>query len=100
MIRETHPIYTDAVKEVAQKAKVPLIDLDEKSKALLQMYGPETSKYLFNYLDPNEHPNYPDGRKDDTHFSELGARKIAEIVLAEIKQLHLELADRIVNTNK
>jgi len=96
-IRETHPVYTDAVKEVAQKNNVPLIDLDEKSKALLQKYGPESSKYLFNYLEPNEHPNYPEGRKDDTHFSELGARKMAEIVLAEIRELHLELADRIVN---
>ena len=94
-IRETHPVYADAVKEVAQQSKVPLIDLDEKSKALLQQYGPENSKILFNYLDAGEHPNYPDGRKDDTHFSELGARKMAELVLAEIRNLHLELEQRI-----
>jgi lysophospholipase L1-like esterase len=95
-IRETHPVYADAVKEVAQQSKVSLIDLDEKSKALLQQYGPENSKILFNYLDAGEHPNYPDGRKDDTHFSELGARKMAELVLAEIRNLHLELEQRIV----
>jgi lysophospholipase L1-like esterase len=95
-IRETHPVYADVVKEVAQQSQVPLIDLDEKSKALLQQYGPEDSKILFNYLDAGEHPNYPDGRKDDTHFSELGARKMAEIVLAEIRNLHLELEQRIV----
>jgi lysophospholipase L1-like esterase len=62
----------------------------------VQQYGPEDSKILFNYLDAGEHPNYPDGRKDDTHFSELGARKMAEIVLAEIRNLHLELEQRIV----
>ena len=95
-IKETHPIYADVVRQVAKESNTPLIDLDEKSKALLQQYGEENSKFLFNYLDPNEHPNYPGGQKDNTHFSELGARKMAELVLAEIKSLHLELADRIV----
>ncbi len=99
-IRETHPIYADVVRQVAQQTNTPLIDLDEKSKALLQQYGEENSKFLFNYLDPNEHPNYPDGQKDNTHFSELGARKMAELVLAEIKSLHVELAGRIVKKNK
>ena len=73
-----------------------MIDLAEKAKALYQQLGPENSKQLFNYLLPGEHPNYPDGKQDDTHFSELGARKIAELVLAEIRSLHIELADHIV----
>jgi lysophospholipase L1-like esterase len=94
-IRETHPVYAQAVREVAGSVQAPLIDLDAKSQAVLQQYGPEYSKSLFNYLDPNEHPNYPEGHKDDTHFNELGARKMAEIVLAEIRALHLGLADHI-----
>lgn len=94
-IKETHPVYADAVREVAKELNVPLIDLDEKSKQLLQKFGPENSKWLFNYVEPDENPNYPEGKKDNTHFNELGARKIAEIVLAEIKNLHLELANRI-----
>jgi len=47
-------------------------------------------------LDTLEHPNYPYGQKDNTHFTEFGARKIAELVLAEIRNLKLELAERIV----
>jgi lysophospholipase L1-like esterase len=94
-VKESHPVYADAVREVAAQDMAPLIDLDEQSKALLQQLGPENSKWLFNYLDPGEHPNYPDGHKDDTHFNELGARKMAEIVLAAIKSLHLPLADHI-----
>ncbi len=73
-IKETHPVYADAVREGALQADVPLIDLDKKSRQLLQELGPETSKLLFNYLQEGEHPNYPAGKKDDTHFSELGAR--------------------------
>jgi len=95
-VRESHPVYAGLVREVAQAQHVPLIDLDEKSMALLQQMGPDNSKWLYNYLAAGEHPNYPNGHRDDTHFSELGARKMAELVLAEIKEQHLELAGRIV----
>ena len=91
-IEGTHDVYSQLVRNTAKKYNVPLIDLDRKSQQLLQQMGVENSKYLFNYLEPKEHPNYPDGKKDDTHFSELGARKIAQIVLAEIRSQHLSLA--------
>ncbi len=96
MIEETHALYTQLVKDVAKKYDVPLIDLDKESQQLVQQLGPETSKYLYNFLSPGENPHYPDGREDNTHFSELGARKMAEIVLNDIKNLHLELAQRII----
>jgi lysophospholipase L1-like esterase len=94
-IRETHEVYSALVRDVAQAYKVPLIDLDIKSQQFLQQLGPEQSKLLFNYLEPGENPHYPEGNIDDTHFNELGARRIAEIVLAEIGTLKLELANRI-----
>ena len=97
-VEETHAVYANIVREVAQSQHVPLIDLDQESQALLQQFGVENSKLLFNQLAPGEHPNYPDGREDNTHFNELGARKMAEIVLADIRSLKLELADRIVQS--
>lgn len=97
---ETHAAYTPLVVEVAKAQNVPLIDLDEKSRALYQSFGEESSRLLFLQLKPGEHPNYPDGKEDNTHFSELGARKIAQIVLAEVKALKLELANRIVKPVK
>ncbi|QMU27094.1 rhamnogalacturonan acetylesterase [Adhaeribacter radiodurans] len=95
-IEATHEVYSQLVRQVAQDQKVPLIDLDQKSQALLQQFGPETSKLLFLQLAPGEHPNYPAGKDDNTHFSELGARKMAQLVYAEIKNLNLELANRFV----
>ena len=92
----THDLYSDAVREVARQNNIALIDLDKKSQELLQEFGPEVSKYLFLQLEPGEHPNYPAGKDDNTHFSEFGARKMAQIVLAEVKKLNLELGDRIV----
>lgn len=96
MIQGTHDVYSQIVRDVAAKEKVILIDLDKKAQALYQQMGPESSKLLFNYLVPGEHPNYPEGKQDDTHFSELGARKIAEIVLADIRVSVPELSQRIV----
>jgi len=96
----THDVYSQLVRDVAKTLNVPLIDLDAKGKELYQQLGPESSKYLFNYLQPGEHPNYPEGKADDTHFSELGARKIAEMVLAEIKALNLPLVQHIYQPAK
>jgi lysophospholipase L1-like esterase len=92
----THDVYAQIVRDVAKETNVPLIDLDKKGQALLQQFGEEKSKLLFNQLAPGEHPNYPNGKDDNTHFNELGARMVAEIVLKEVRELHLELADRIV----
>jgi lysophospholipase L1-like esterase len=92
---ETHAEYSPLVKEVAKDLNVPLIDLDAKSLELYQQMGEENSKLLFNQVQPGEHPNYPEGKTDNTHFDELGARKIAEIVLAEIKNLKLDLVNHI-----
>ena len=95
-IQETHTVYSAIVRMVAKESNVLLIDLDAKSRELLQELGVEKSKYLFNQLLPGEHPNYPEGKEDNTHFNELSARKIAEIVLSEIRKLNIELAARIV----
>ena len=93
--QETHKEYTAAAWEVGNEYKVPVIDLDARSRELLQKLGPVNSKLLFMQLDSLEHPNYPAGQKDNTHFNDYGARMIAQLVLAEIKKLNLELAERI-----
>jgi lysophospholipase L1-like esterase len=87
----THDVYSELVRKVAAKNQVPLIDLDRKSQNLYQRMGAETSRYLFNYLKKGEHPNYPDGKQDDTHFNELGARMIAELVLEGMREIKLPI---------
>ena len=96
-IAGTHDVYSELVRLVAKKYNVPLIDHDRKSQALLQQLGVRSSELMFNHLNPGEHPNYPDGKIDDTQFSEVGARMMAQIVLKEIRNLKLELAERIVD---
>lgn len=90
----THDQYAQLVRQLAKEEGVPLIDLDLKGQELMQQMGVEGSKLLFNHLAPDEHPNYPGGKVDDTHFSELGARKVASIVLSEIRRLDPQLSQR------
>ena len=95
-IMQTHEEYSNLVRQVAKEHQTYFIDLDEKSRGLLQEFGKKDSKLLFLQLKPGEHPNYPEGKDDNTHFNELGARLIAQLVLAEIKTTIPDLAARII----
>ncbi len=99
-VMESHTEYTALVCEVATRMQVQLIDLDKKSRALLDIYGPEKSKLLFLHLKPGEHPNYPNGKEDNTHFNEAGALEVAKLVLDGIQELKLDLAHRITKANR
>lgn len=96
----THEAYSALVKEVARETGVTFIDLDQKSRELFQQFGPEHSKLLFLQLQPGEHPNYPEGKNDNTHFNELGARLVAQLILKEINLLNLELSERVIKPVK
>ena len=93
---DTHEHYAQLVREVAQSNDVPLIDMTTLSMELVRNLGETESKWLYHHLDAGEHPNYPQGKSDDTHFNELGARKMAQLVLDGIRELNLELKNHIV----
>lgn len=98
-LEDTHELYSELMREVAASENVPLIDMDVKSQTLLKKLGPEKSVFLYNHLEPGQNPNYPDGLKDDTHFNEMGARRMAELVLEGIIESDLDLTRYIVNGN-
>ncbi len=97
---DTHKEYAQLVRNIAEELQVPLIDLSKESMNLLQSFGEENSKLLFLHLDEKQNPNYPNGVKDDTHFSELGARYMAEIVGRELQKIQSPLAGYLVNADK
>ncbi|MBE2229691.1 MAG: rhamnogalacturonan acetylesterase [Chitinophagaceae bacterium] len=99
-VEGTHEVYAQIVRDVARELQVYLIDLDRKSQELYQEMGAKNSRLLFVQLKPGEHPNYPNGKEDNTHFSELGARLIAQLVLQELKALNTGLSNRIYTPKK
>lgn len=88
---DTHVEYPDAVRKVATELKVPLIDMHRLSEAVIKKLGVEESKKLFLILNPNEHPNYPKGSEDNTHFSTFGAEQMANQAVDSIKKSNIGL---------
>lgn len=91
----THDVYAQITRDVAKEEGVVLFDMDKQTQQLFQQFGAEQSALLFLQLKPGEHPNYPQGKEDNTHFNELGARMVAQLVLKEIRNQLPELSTRI-----
>lgn len=93
---ETHEIYSAIVRSIAKETNVLFIDADEQTKALYQSFGEKNSTLLFLQLQPGEHPNYPEGKNDNTHFNELGARLVAQLILKALQSGCPDIASRII----
>ncbi len=89
---DQHGEYPGVVRAIAKEMNVPLIDLHKSSQAMIEQHGVEGSKKLFLWIDPKHFTATPDGKKDDTHFSEYGAASMASLVCAEMQQKNLPLA--------
>ena len=88
----THGDYPDAARAVAKEEKIALLDLERATARWLQAAGDEPSRKFFMWIEAGKHPKIPDGRKDDTHFVEAGARTVAELAVAEMRAQSLPLA--------
>lgn len=93
---KSHEAYCNAVMELGKIYNVPVIDLNTKSHELVKKMGPEFSRHLYMVFEADELPQFPRGRNDNTHFSEFGARKMAELVLQGIREVNLELSNHII----
>ena len=89
--------WAEQVRMLAGELNVPLIDLQKESGAWVEATGEEPSKrYFLHYTPADKVPAYPEGIKDDTHFSELGARGIADIIARELKELNLPVSKHVL----
>jgi len=89
--RDSHGAYPELVRAVAREQRVALVDVHRASERLLRRQGMEGSKRLFLHLAPGESPNYPQGLRDDTHFSPLGADLMSRLVADGVRHARLEL---------
>jgi len=94
---DTHGEWPDAVRKVAAEFKIPFVDMQKRSSAVLNSLGVEGSKKLFLILAPKEHPNYPDGLEDNTHFRAFGAEQMARQAADGIRELRIKLAKYLID---
>ncbi|MCC2604690.1 rhamnogalacturonan acetylesterase [Planctobacterium marinum] len=97
-IKLTHP-YSEYVRQVAEQTGVLLLDMDTLTRAYFEAQGDALSRLRFMHIPPGLHPNYPNGVRDDTHFNELGAREVAQLVLQQLRTLEHPLLQFLRETD-
>jgi lysophospholipase L1-like esterase len=70
------------IRALGRSASVPVIDLTAKSKALVESLGTSASQPLYLTREAN----------DNTHFSEYGAARMADLVVQGVREQNLSLA--------
>ena len=85
-LQPCHGEYPDAIRMLAARRRVPLIDMYEKSANLLRSLGDEASKALYMHVEKGVYPAYPNGNVDDTHTRRAGAEAYARMVAEELQR--------------
>lgn len=87
-IKNTHGEFPAAMKSVAEREKVPVIDLNQMTKTFFETLGFENSKRALVH-----YPKELYGRElaDNTHFNPYGAYEVAKCVVMGMKQLQLPI---------
>lgn len=95
-----HGEYPKAMIEVGNRLSVPVIDLYEKSRDLIAIWGEEVSRQYFMNLEAGEYPNYFDGLKDDTHLTYPGAVAFSELIAVGLGELGGVYKDLLLETDR
>ena len=90
-IENTHGDYPAAMKTVAEREQVPVIDLTWMSTIFYETLGEEGSKKALVHYPANTFPNQEKALADNTHFNPYGAWEIAKMVVMGLKQIQSPL---------
>ena len=94
-LKETHGEFPAAMRAVAQKNNVALIDITKMTTELYEAWGDEPSRKAFVQYPANTFPGQEKALDDNTHFNSFGANEIALCVLKGIRQLDIPLKKQI-----
>ena len=94
-IRNTHGDYPKAMKTVAQREQVPVIDLTAMSTAFYEALGEEGSKKSLVHYPANTFPGQDKPLADNTHFNPFGAWEIAKMVVMGLQQIGCPLTSAL-----
>jgi lysophospholipase L1-like esterase len=90
---DTHGDYPAALRAVATEEKVPLLELNGLTTELERAHGVEGSKRLHLHYPGGVYERWKEPVKDDTHFSDYGAARVAALAVQEWLRLSLLPAD-------
>jgi lysophospholipase L1-like esterase len=84
---KTHGDYPRAMKELAKELQADFIDLESISTADYEKHDFAYDSWYIMYFGPGHYPNYPQGKSDTTHLTQLGAFNICCLVVPELKKI-------------
>ena len=90
-IKDTHEDYPEAMRWLANKENIPLIDLNEMTRTFYEAMGVEESKKAFVHYPAGTYPNQTKDFADNTHFNPYGAYQIAKCIIEGMKKLNLPI---------
>lgn len=94
-LKPTHGDFPDAMRAVAKKMNVTLIDITQMTTVLYEKWGVEASKNALVHYPANTFPGQEKALEDNTHFNSFGANEIALCVIKGIRDLDLPLKKNI-----
>lgn len=90
-IQETHKDYPDAMRAVAKREGVPVIELHDMTRTFFEALGFENSKKALVHYPANTYAGQTKDLADNTHFNPYGAYEVAKMVIMGMKQLNLPM---------
>jgi lysophospholipase L1-like esterase len=94
-IVDTHEDYPEAMRWVADRECVPVIELNEMTRTLYEAMGVEGSKRAFVHYPAGSYPGQDKPFADNTHFNPYGAYEIAKCILIGLQQNNIPLRQYI-----
>ena len=88
-ITESHGDYPDAMRWVAKREGIQVIELHDMTRTFFETLGVEGSKKALVHYAANTFPGQSTALADNTHFNPYGAYEVAKMVVQGIKDLHL-----------
>ena len=93
--KNTHGDYPKAMKEVAARENVPVIDITEMTTTLYETLGAEGSKKALVHYPAGTFKGQDKELADNTHFNTYGATQVAKCVREGIEEKLPELAKHL-----
>lgn len=94
-IRDTHADYPDAIRWLAAKENIPLIDLHQMTRTFYEAMGVEPSKKAFVHYPAGSYPGQNRPMADNTHFNPYGAYQIAKCIIEGMKKIDLPILENL-----
>lgn len=85
-LNNSHGDFPAAMKAVAQRENIMLIDLNASTKVLYEAMGSEGSKRLLVHYPMGTFPWQTHKFEDNTHFNPFGAYEVAKLIVMGLKQ--------------